>query len=557
MQTMESIYSTDSQNSKDDDPAQLCYECAEDRAEDRVEEPKLITRVSTAVSHVFDTIQQENKELASSQYNLNIYEPDFGEKVELTPTNPSQLRRVSVDGLENDGLYAQEEYLDPPPDGGYGWVCCFCVVVMNFATWGPNTSYGIFLSYFLTADYFPGATATDFALIGGLIIGLTMFLLPVSAVSLNVFGYKPTLACAIVLECVAFIASSFVRSIGALYVTYGVLLGISFGFIFGCNSVVLPGWFLKKRAFANGVTHIGVGLGGLVFSFAVHAMIDRTGNHKWAMRMLGVMSLVLNTVAMALVKVRKPANEAEVKKSVKEIFKDIYDPQIFKMWPVQLCTLWSSLTTIGYVIMLFSLSNYALSIGLSTQQATNTLAMFNGAQIIGRPAMGYFSERFGRVNFTILAMVYSLILIFPYWLNISSYAQVVPFSLLLGLGVGIGSVNNVPLIADVVGLSHFAAGLGYNNFWNGAVSLVAEIIGLNLRDYRLSKPYLHCQIFVGVAYFCGLLCLVPYREWKIRRMLDTKMNSKTTDEELRARYGRALEPGLVNYFKRAFYLVKA
>lgn len=457
---------------------------------------------------------------------------------------------------DDNGLYAKDEYLDPPPDGGYGWVSCACVSLLNFATWGPNTSWGVFLSYFLSSNYFPGATPTDFAIIGGLVIGLTLFLLPVVAAAMSLFGYKPTLAFAIVLEAVAFVASSFVKSVGMLYFTYGVLLGISFGVIFGSNTIVIPGWFLKKRALANGFGHMGVGFGGLVYSFAVRAMIDRTGDHKWAMRMLAASTFFLNIISLYFIRVRKP-RIPQPKKSVKEIMQQTFDKSVLKIVPLHLCMLWASFASIGYVILLFSMSNFATSMGMTSQQATIALAVFNGSQAIGRPFMGWISEIVGRCNATILIMVYDLVLILPFWLNITKFSELVPFCFLLGFGVGVGSVNIVPLVSDVVGIQKFAAGIGYGLFGNGVVSIFAEVIGLHLRTPSSSRPYLHCQIFVACMFFGGLLCLMPYRELKMRRVLAAKVRNSSSTEQQKAYYQELQQKTPYNYIKRMFFIVKA
>lgn len=473
-------------------------------------------------------------------------------KTDIKTDNVTEVTR-NMD--QDNGLYAQDEYIDPPPDGGYGWVSCACVALTNFATWGPNTSWGVFLSYFLTHDYFPGATTTDFALIGGLVIGLTLFLLPVASVCMNIFGYKPTLAFAIVLEAVAFVSSSFTRSIGVLYVTYGVLLGLSFGIIFGTNTIIIPGWFLRKRALANGISHVGIGLGGLVFSFAVRAMIDRTGDHRWAMRMLAAATLFINCISLYFVRVRK--QKSEQKKTAKEIFKNAFDKSVFKIVPLHLCALWSSTSCMGYVILMFSMANFATSIGMSSQQATIALAVFNGSQAVGRPFMGWSSERLGRCNATILIMVYNLILLLPFWFTITKFRELVPFCFLLGFGAGVGSVNVVPLVSDVVGIKRFSAGIGYAFFGNGIASIFAEVIALHLRTPSSPRPYLRCQIFVVFMYFGGLLCLLPYRELKMRRILAAKANNKQSSAQQKKEYQDLLDNTCYNYIRRTFYLVKA
>jgi len=63
-----------------------------------------------------------------------------------------------------------EKQVDVPPDGGYGWVCVACCFLINAHTWGINSSYGVFLSYYLANNYYPGATSLEFAFVGGLSI---------------------------------------------------------------------------------------------------------------------------------------------------------------------------------------------------------------------------------------------------------------------------------------------------------------------------------------------------------------------------------------------------
>ncbi|SCU79371.1 LADA_0B00210g1_1 [Lachancea dasiensis] len=501
---------------------------------------------STLARYINEVPNTVDKKVRSSSRSEALNNADCSDEDEK-----SGAAEQTVVSEKDDGLYARDEYLDPPPDGGYGWVCCGCVALMNFATWGPNTCYGIFLSYFLSSNYFPEATPTDFAVIGGIVIGLTLILLPFVAACMSIFGYKRTLAFAIVLEAVAFISSSFAKTVGVLYVTYGVLLGISFGIIFGSNTIVIPSWFLKKRALANGMGHVGVGLGGLVFSFAVHAMIDRTGDHRWAMRMLAATTFSINILSLCFVKVRQLKSSNEKENSF-EVLKKSFDHSVLKITPLHYSALWSSFCTVGYVILMFSISNYATSIGLPVKEATVALAIFNGSQALGRPFMGWLSEVAGRCNASILLTGYTLILLLPFWLNITKFQELVPFCILLGFGAGVGAVNVVPLVADVVGIQRFAAGMGYVFFGNGGVTLFAEVVALRLRNLESQKPYLRCQIFVICMYFGGLLSLLPYREWKVRRVLNARINNELLEDSSKETYELLLQNTWLNYFKRMF-----
>nr|QFR37132.1 MFS transporter [Cyberlindnera americana] len=479
--------------------------------------------------------------------------------IDKLASKESALETTQKVADDYNGAYNEEDYIDTPPDGGYGWVCCACISAMNFATWGANGSFGVMLTFFLENDEFPGATATDYALIVGLLNLFTLGTMSIASVMLFVLGYKTTVTIGIVIQLAAYIGASFAKTIGQIQATQGVLLGLSFGIIFGANSIVLPSWFLQKRAVANGFSHLGLGLGGMTFSLVNNALIQRTGNHKWALRALGIISTLICTVTMFLVKIRTPKNSHfKENPTVWDIAKKIYDWKVIKSYPLQLVTVWALLSTMAYAICLFSLSNYARSLGYTSNQATTITVLLNLSQGFGRPLIGILSEIFGRINFTMFSIMYTCVLVFVFWINLTNYASLIIFALMLGLFIGISSVGVVPLTVDVVGLNAFPAAFSYINLFVGSSILVSEVIALDLRDYSLigHTPYFHCQLFVGSIYFVAFLILIPYREWRIQRMITQLQNSDSLDDKKRQEYELLQEKGFISWWKRAFHLVK-
>ena len=43
---------------------------------------------------------------------------------------------------EEHAASTEDQKVDVPPDGGYGWVCVACCFLINAHTWGINSSYG-------------------------------------------------------------------------------------------------------------------------------------------------------------------------------------------------------------------------------------------------------------------------------------------------------------------------------------------------------------------------------------------------------------------------------
>lgn len=194
----------------------------------------------------------------------------------------------------------------PAPDGGYGWVCVVCVALINGHTWGLNSSYGVFLAYYLANNVFPGATYLEFAFVGSLSIACALLVSPVATIVTRKFGTKTTLFTGVVFETASLIGASFANQIWQLFLSQGVCFGFGMGFLFVGSVGIVPQWFTTKRSLANGIATAGSGLGGLIYSLATGAMIPSIGL-AWAFRVLGIVACVVNGICAMLVKDRNKA----------------------------------------------------------------------------------------------------------------------------------------------------------------------------------------------------------------------------------------------------------
>lgn len=166
-----------------------------------------------------------------------------------------------VEEEENEEVEDNED-TDEPPDGGYGWVSAFCAMMATFSTWGANAGYGVFLNYYLSSDAFPGGGPYDYALIGGLVVFLAQVLAPFSAIAYKIVGFYTICFVGIFIQTCGYILASFATKLWQIYLTQGVLIGISFLLIFIPPTLILPQYFKKYRAFAMGIAVSGAGLGG-------------------------------------------------------------------------------------------------------------------------------------------------------------------------------------------------------------------------------------------------------------------------------------------------------
>ena len=197
-----------------------------------------------------------------------------------------------------------------PPDGGYGWICVACSFFINAHTWGINSSYGVFLAYYLANDYYPGATPLAFAFIGGLSVSQALLVSPLATYVTREFGTRYTLLTGVALETLALIGASFTHQIWQLFLSQGLCFGFGMGFLFVGSVGIVPQWFTHKRSLANGIATAGSGVGGMVYSLGTNATIITLGV-EWAFRILGILCCGVNTICAVLIKDRNRAIEAK------------------------------------------------------------------------------------------------------------------------------------------------------------------------------------------------------------------------------------------------------
>ncbi|MCJ1382172.1 hypothetical protein MMC17_005284 [Xylographa soralifera] len=412
---------------------------------------------------------------------------------------------------------------DIPPDGGYGWVCVLAVACVNAHTWGLNSSYGVFLSHYLANNTYPEATYLEYAFVGGLSISQALLISPLATYTTREFGTRTTLLLGVFFETLSLIGASFATQIWHLFLSQGVCFGWGMGFLFVGTVGVIPQWFTKRRSLANGIGTAGSGMGGMVYSLATNAMIQSIGL-SWAFRVLGIVSFVVNFICAIIIKDRNKAIGAS---------QLAFDYRLFKRKEYLLLQGWGFFSMLGYVVLLFSLPNYSLSIGLTAQQGSIIGALLNLGQAIGRPLVGIFSDTAGRINIAGFLTFFCGLLSFVVWIFANSFGVLIFFALIGGTVAGTFWTTIAPVGAEVVGLKELPSALSITwlilvlpttckssissvNSGMLTLHLVSEPIALELS--QSNGGYLHAQIFTGFMYIAAAICMWFLRGWKIGQL---------------------------------------
>ncbi|KAI7200741.1 MFS monocarboxylate transporter-like protein [Hortaea werneckii] len=435
----------------------------------------------------------------------------------LKPSNKAAQTQCS--SLENDPqpvVPAMTRDLDDaPPDGGYGWVCCGAIGLLNAFTWGLAASYGVYLSHYLADDYFPGATPLDYALIGGLEFGAALFISPACTVLTRDLGRNAVMFAGCTMLSGGFIAASFANRIWHLYLSQGVLIGMGIGAIFIPSVQVLPQWFLKRRSLAGGLASAGSGFGGLAFSLGTNAMIEQI-SLAWSLRITGIIGFIANFIGMMLVKDRNHV---------------VKPPQLgfaihlLRRYDCLLLLSWAFVNLLGYMVILYSLSSYAVQVvGLTQAQAGVITAVLNLGTGVGRPLIGLASDRFGRIEVAATLTLTCGLLLVAVWIPANNYGVLIFYAIPSGAMLGVFWMTIAPLCAEVAGLREVPSFLSLQ--WLTAVlpTTFSEVIALYLRKPEKGRwAYLYAQIFAALAYIVASLFLFELLRLKRRGRLMSQM----------------------------------
>ncbi|KAL7924081.1 major facilitator superfamily domain-containing protein [Trichoderma austrokoningii] len=391
----------------------------------------------------------------------------------------------------------------PPPNGGYGWVVTAAVCIINAHTWGMNSSYAVFLAYYIRNNTFNGATTLQYAFVGSLSIGCAMGVSPFATMAVKKIGTRQVMLLGVVIEAGSWIAASFASKVWHIFLTQGVLFGLGIGILFTATVGIIPQWFTTHRSLANGIAAAGSGLGGLVYSFATGAMIQNLGL-AWAFRILGIISFVVNFICTLLVKDRN-----KIIGSTHLAFKGslLLRPEFL------LFVAFGWFSILAYIVVVFSLANYANVIGLQSSQAALISAFFNLGQGIGRPIMGYFSDRTGRMNMAAFASFLAGIFALAVWINAKTYGVLIFYSIICGMVGGTFWTVVGPVAAEIVGLADVPSAL--NIMWLGIVLPCTFGEPIALQIVAGTGSYLGTQLWTGLAYIAAAMCMVMLRGWKI------------------------------------------
>lgn len=382
----------------------------------------------------------------------------------------------------------------------YAWVVVWATFVCLAVIFGVSYSFAAFFESF-AAEF--SAQRADVSWIFGL-SGFVYFVLGAGGGMLaDRFGPRMVCSVGMVLIAVGLLATSWASSLMAVYLSYGLMVGLGIALVYTPSIASVQPWFSTRRGLAGGIASSGVGAGTLLVPVLVAMAI---GPLPWreAMQMLALGVLVLGLLAAALLR-RAPsvgsASSAGGQAPGLSLRETLRSPTF--RWLYLATVLASPVMFIPFA----HVSASARDLGLGEAFAVGLVGLIGVGSLVGRFAIGLLADRLGRAQ-TLVLMQLSMGASYVLWGAAGGQAMLVLFALWFGLSYG-AIVSLLPAICmDYFGGRSVASVVG--TLYSGAA--LGNLLGPVLAGaaFDMSGHYL------GVMAVCGLLALCA--TWASRQM---------------------------------------
>ena len=372
-------------------------------------------------------------------------------------------------------------------DSPRAWGVVAAAFAALFVAFGIAYSYGAFLEE-MRADFGVGraAGASFFSLTSLLYFGLG----GLSGAAGDRFGQRRVLLVGAAAFGLGLVATARAGSLGVALAAYGLGVGIGVACAYVPMVALVGAWFERRRTLALGVAVAGIGVGTLVIPPATAALIEAVGwrDAYLVLAAVGVAALGLCALAAAPPPVREGAGSVSLRAALR-------DAQYRRLY------LATALMGVPLFVPFVYLPSYAEDRGVDPVLAAGLIGAIGTASVAGRLALGALAAPLGLLRVfqgCFLAMALSFVL---WWVAGDSYAVLLVFAIVLGVGYG-GFVALAPaVVAERFGVDRLGALLGVLYTSAGLGSAVGPPAAGAVIDASGYAPAIAASLAIGLAAF--------------------------------------------------------
>lgn len=353
-----------------------------------------------------------------------------------------------------------------------------------------------------------------------------------------------------------FLLASFATQVWHLLLTQGLLYGLGSSMLYFPLLGPAPEYFNRHRATALGLILSGGGVGSLILSPVVRALLSAVGG-RWTLRFLAALSVVVGTpVAWAVPPSRFPVtggasggnsdnsgNSGEITDSeqrpatepVRVARRRTHISAALLVTPAFLLSVTAAFCqSAGAQLPLTFIPSYSVTLGLSAGTGATLLAVANVVNAVARVATGYAGDRFGRLNVLAVSLAGAAVAVGALWgmsvkaasadsvpdaasVSSSSSAQLwLAFIVLYSVAAGGYYALFPATIADVFGIRSYAAVNGFIYFVRGCGTMLGSpvggvLLGTSRAGSAASSSYAGVVVWDGALLVGSAACMLGVR----------------------------------------------
>ncbi|HYL91001.1 MAG TPA: MFS transporter [Burkholderiales bacterium] len=342
-------------------------------------------------------------------------------------------------------------------DEKYGWVvvgAAFTLMLVGFAAaYSFAAFFGAFESEF-------GASRGHVALVFSVAAFLWFLLGAPGGMAADRFGPRRVAVIGVASLVAALLLASQARSLGVLYATYSIGIGLGVGLVYVPSVGAVQPWFTRNRAFASGLAIAGIGAGNIAGPLLAAWWIAILGWRGAYMALAFFVLLLGGGAALAIRQKPRAPNTA----------KPDGVPLRLALRTQEFWLLYASLvlTCVGLFVPMVHLGPYARDAGYSETQGVTLVSLIGVGSLLGRFTIGGVADRFGRVS-SLAAMYAGLGAMLVVWWISTAWWLLALFALVFGACYG-AYVALLPTIvmdrygardvSGIIGCLYTGAGVG-------------------------------------------------------------------------------------------------
>ncbi len=374
----------------------------------------------------------------------------------------------------------------------YAWVVVGAAFTLMFVGFGAAYSFAAFFTSF-EAEF--GALRGEIALVFSLCAFLWFSSGAPAGMLADRFGARRVAIAGVACLVLALWLASGARSLGVLYATYSIGIGIGVGLVYVPSVGAVQPWFTANRAFASGLAVAGIGAGNFAGPLLAAWWIDLFGWRGAYLALAGFV-LVLGGIAAALLKPKS--------RDTSRVLEGIPLAEALKTTPFWLLFVSLMLSCTGLFVPMVHLGPYATDAGYTEAQGVALVSLIGVGSLVGRFTIGAPADRIGRLPS--LGLMYAgLAIMFFLWAVASAYWVLVVFAVVFGVCYGAYVALLPTIVMDLYGPRSVSGIIGCLYTGCGLGTLVGPwLAGV---AYDAVGSY-QLPIFAGAAFSVGAAACV-------------------------------------------------